>query len=58
MYRLETLMIKSEEKCVTQSDPKLFQDIALLCDTPTPPQTIAQPMIRTKNFITRQSYSR
>ena len=36
-------MIKSEEKCATQSQPKLVQDMALLHDTPTPPQTIAQP---------------
>ena len=42
--QLETPMIKLEEKCVTQSEPKLVQDMALLCDTLTPPQTIAQPM--------------
>ena len=46
--QLETPMIKSEEKCVTQSEPKLVQDMALLHDTPTPPQTIAQPMTEQK----------
>ena len=35
-------MIKSEEKCVAQSEPKLVQDMTLLPDTPTPPQTNAQ----------------
>ena len=42
--QLETPMIKSEEKCVMQNEPKLVQDMALLCDTPSPPHTIAQPM--------------
>ena len=46
--QLETAMRKLEEKCVTQSEPKLVQDMALLCDTPTPPQTIALPMIGQK----------
>ena len=35
-------MIKSEEKCVTQSEPKLVWDMTLLPDTLTPPQTNAQ----------------
>ena len=42
--QLDTPMIKLEEKCVPQSKPKLVWDMALLHDTPTPPQTIAQPM--------------
>ena len=46
--QLETPIIKSDEKCVTQSEPKLVQDMALLCDTPTPLQTIAQPMTEQK----------
>ena len=33
--QLETPIIKSEEKCVIQSEPKLVQDVALLCDIPT-----------------------
>ena len=40
--QLETPMIKSEIKCVTQCEPKLVQDMALLPDTPTPHQTYAQ----------------
>ena len=43
-------MINSEEKCVTQSEPNLVQDMALLHDIPTPPQTISQPMTRAKRF--------
>ena len=43
--QLETPMIKSEEKCVTQSEPKLVQDMTLLPDTPTPSQTNAQSKI-------------
>ena len=46
--QLETPMINSEEKCVTQNEPKLVQDMAVLHDTPTPPQTIAQPMTEQK----------
>ena len=46
--QLETPMIKSEEKCVTPSEPKLVQDMALFHDTPTPPQTIAQSMTEQK----------
>ena len=46
--QLETPMIKSEEKWVMQSETKLVQDMALLCDTPTPPHTIAQPMTEQK----------
>ena len=49
--QLETPMIKLEEKCVTQSEPKLVQDMALLCDTPTPPQSIAQPMTEQKVLL-------
>ena len=37
--QFETPMIKSEEKCVTQSEQKLVHDMTLLPDTPTPPQT-------------------
>ena len=44
-------MIKLEEKCVTQSEPKLVQDTALLCDTPTQPQTITQPMTEPKVLL-------
>ena len=40
--QLETTMIISIEKCVTQSEPKLVQDMKLVPDTPTPPQTNAQ----------------
>ena len=40
--QLETPMIKSEERYVTQSEPKLVQDMTLFPDTPTPPQTNAQ----------------
>ena len=32
--QLETPMIKSEEKCIMQSEPKLVQDMALLHNTP------------------------
>ena len=39
--QLETPMKKSEEKCITQDEPKLIQDMTLLPDTPTPPQTNA-----------------
>ena len=49
--QLETPMIESEEKCVMQSEPKLVQDVALLCDTPTPPHTIAQPMTEQKVLL-------
>ena len=42
--QLETPMIKSEEKCVTQNEPKFVQDMALLHDTTTPSQTNAQSM--------------
>ena len=42
--QLETPMIKSEEKCVMLNESKLVQDMALLHDTSTPLQTIAQPM--------------
>ena len=34
-----------------QSGPKLVQDMALLHDTPTPLQTIAQPMIGQKVLL-------
>ena len=34
-----------------QSEPKLVQDMALLHDTPTPLQTIAQPMIGQKVLL-------
>ena len=50
--QLETPIIKSEEKCVLQNEPKLVQDMALLCDTPTPLQTIAQPMTGQKISLT------
>ena len=50
---LETPIIKSEERCVIQSEPTLFLDIALLCDTPTPLQTNAQaqPMMEQKVLL-------
>ena len=49
--QLEIPIIKSEEKCVTQSEPKLVQDVALLHDTPIPLQTIAQPMTEQKVLL-------
>ena len=49
--QLETPMIKSEEKCVSQSEPKLVQDMALLHDIPSSPQTIAQPMTELKVLL-------
>ena len=48
---LETPMIKLEKKCVTQCKLKLVQDMALLHDTPTPPQTIPQPMTEQKVLL-------
>ena len=56
--QLETTMVKSEEKCVTQSELKLAQDMALLCDTPTPLQNYCSTYERTKGFTTRQSFTR
>ena len=49
--QLETPMIKLEEKFVTQSEPKLVWDMALIHDTPTPPQTTAQPMTELKVLL-------
>ena len=48
--QLETPIIKSEERCVMQNEPKLVQDMALLSDTLTPLQTNAQaqPMAEQK----------
>ena len=43
--QLEIPIIKSEEKCLTQCEPKLVQDMTLLPDTPTPAQTNAQSKI-------------
>ena len=50
--KLETPIIKSEEKCIVQDEPKLVQDMTLICNTPTTIQTIAEPMIGKKEFIT------
>ena len=49
--QLETPMIKLQEKCVMQREPELVQDMALLHDTPTPAQTIAQPMTEQKVLL-------
>ena len=46
--QLETPIIKSEEKCVMKSKPKLVQDMTLLHDTPTPLETNAQPITKQK----------
>ena len=51
VVQLETPMIKLEEKCLTQSEQKLGGDMPLLCDTPTLPQTIAQPMPEQKVLL-------
>ena len=49
--QLETPIIKSEERCVMQHEPKLVQDMALLCDTPTPLQTNAQAQPMTEQKV-------
>ena len=49
--KLETPQIKSEEKCIVQDEPKLVQDMALLCDTPTPLQTNAQAQPMTEQKV-------
>ena len=49
--KLETPIIKSEERCVMQSEPKLVQDMPLLCDTPTPLQTNAQAQPMTEQKV-------
>ena len=43
--KLEIPIMKAEERCIVQDEPKLVQDMALICDTPTTIQTIAEPMI-------------
>ena len=45
------IIIKSEERCVMQSEPKLVQDMALLCDAPPPLQTNAQAQPMTEQEI-------
>ena len=54
--QLEAPMIKSEEKCITQNEPKLAQDMALLNDISTPPQTIAQPLTEQKVYYQTELY--
>ena len=49
--QFETSIIKSEERCVMQIEPKLVQDMALLCDTPTPLQTNAQAQPMTEQKV-------
>ena len=49
--QLETPIIKSEEKCVTQVEPKFIQDMALLHDAPTPAHTFSQPMTEQKILL-------
>ena len=40
--KLETPIIKAEERCIVQDESKLVQDMTLICDTSTPLQTNAQ----------------
>ena len=51
--KLEIPIIKSEEKCIVQDEPKLVQDKILICDTSTPLQTNAQaqPMTEPKVLL-------
>ena len=42
--KLETPIIKAEEKCIVQDEPKLVQDMTLICNTPATIQNIAEPM--------------
>ena len=46
--KLETPIIKAEERCIVQDEPKFVQDGTLICDTPATIQTIAEPMIEQK----------
>ena len=48
--KLETPIIKAEERCIVQDESKLVQDMTLICDTPTPLKTNAQaqPMTEQK----------
>ena len=49
--QFKTPIIKSEERCVMQSEPKLVQDRTLICDTPTPLQTNAQAQPMTEQKV-------
>ena len=49
--KLETPIIKAEERCIVQDEPKLVQDKTLICDTPTTIQTFAEPMIEQQTSL-------
>ena len=49
--KLDILIIRSEKKCKVQDEPKLVQDVTLLCDTNIPLQTNAQAQSMTEQKI-------
>ena len=49
--KLETPIIKAEERCIMLDESKIVQDMTLICDTPTPLQTNAQAQPMTKQKV-------
>ena len=49
--KLDTSIIKSEERCVMQDEPKLVQDKTLICAIPNPLQTNAQAQLMTEQKV-------
>ena len=49
--KLETPIIKAEEKCIVQDELKLVQDMTLICDTPTPLQINVQAQPTTEQKV-------